>query len=92
MKISKEMALTAVGLFAIIGLSQIVLEMDADARAGGGRSGGFRGSRSFQAPSRPSQPAQPRREATPPPQQAGQMAPQSGGFMRGLGTAVLGGF
>ena len=92
MKISKNMTLMAIGLFAIVGLSQIALEMDADARAGGGRSGGFRGSRSFQAPSRPAQPAQPRRDATPPSQQPGQMAPQSGGFMRGLGTAVLGGF
>ena len=92
MKISTKMTLMVLGLFAIIGISQIALEMDADARAGGGRSGGFRGSRSYQAPSRPAQPAQPRRDATPPPQQAGQMAPQSGGFMRGLGTAVLGGF
>jgi predicted lipid-binding transport protein (Tim44 family) len=92
MKISQKMALMAVGLFAIVGLSQIVLETAADARAGGGRSGGFRGSRSYQAPSRPSQPAQQRRDASPPPQQPGQFAPQSGGFMRGLGTAVLGGF
>jgi predicted lipid-binding transport protein (Tim44 family) len=92
MKISKKMALMAFGLFAVIGISQIALEIDADARAGGGRSGGFRGSRSYQAPSRPSQPAQQRRDATPPPQQPGQFAPQSGGFMRGLGTAVLGGF
>ena len=92
MKISKKMTLMALGLFAIIGLSQIALEIEADARAGGGRSGGSRGSRSFQAPSRQAQPAQQRRDATPPPQQPGQMAPQSGGFMRGLGTAVLGGF
>src|ERR687897_301373 len=92
MKISKKMALMAVGLFAMIGLSQIVLETVADARAGGGRSGGFRGSRSYQAPSRPSQPAQQRRDATPPPQQPGGFGSQSGGFMRGLGTAVLGGF
>ncbi|HEX6440006.1 MAG TPA: Tim44/TimA family putative adaptor protein [Candidatus Binatia bacterium] len=92
MKISKKMTLMAFGLFAVIGLSPIALETYADARAGGGRSGGFRGSRSYQAPSRPAQPAQQRRDATPPPQQPGQFAPQSGGFMRGLGTAVLGGF
>jgi predicted lipid-binding transport protein (Tim44 family) len=92
MKISKKMTLMALGLFAVIGISQIALEMDADARAGGGRSGGFRGSRSYQAPSRPSQPAQQRRDATPPPQQPGGFGSQSGGFMRGLGTAVLGGF
>jgi predicted lipid-binding transport protein (Tim44 family) len=95
MAISKRgMVLTAIGLFAVVGLSQIVLESYAEARAGGGRSGGFRGSRSYQSPSRPSQPGQTqqRREATPPPQQPGPLAPQSGGFMRGLGTAVLGGF
>jgi predicted lipid-binding transport protein (Tim44 family) len=91
MAISKRrIALMAISLFALLGLSQIVLESYADARAGGGRSGGFRGSRSYQAPSRPSQPSQPRREAAPP--QQGPMAPQPGGFMRGLGTAILGGF
>ena len=57
MKISKKMTLMALGLFAAIGITQIALETYADARAGGGRSGGFRGSRSFQAPSRPAQPA-----------------------------------
>ena len=87
----RRIALTAISLFALIGLSQIALESYADARAGGGRSGGFRGSRSYQAPSRPAQPSQPRREATSP-QQPGPMAPQPGGFMRGLGTAILGGF
>ncbi len=83
----------AAGLFAVVGLTQIVLESLADARAGGGRSSGFRGSRSTQAPSRPDQASQPRRDAMP--QQAQQpspMMPQAGGFMRGIGTAVLGGF
>jgi predicted lipid-binding transport protein (Tim44 family) len=90
MVISKRrMVLMAVSLFAFVGLSQIVLESYVDARAGGGRSGGFRGSRSYQSPSRPSQP---RREAAPPPQQPGPLAPQPGGFMRGIGTAILGGF
>ena len=94
MEISKrKIALMAVSLFALVGLSQIVLESYVDARAGGGRSGGFRGSRSYQAPSRPTQPSsQPRREAAPPPQQPSPMAPQSGGFMRSIGTAMLGGF
>jgi predicted lipid-binding transport protein (Tim44 family) len=83
--------LLALSLFAFVGLTQIVLESFADARAGGGRSGGFRGSRSYSAPSKPSQPTQPRREATPA-QQPSPMMPQSGGFMRGLGMAMLGGF
>ena len=83
----------SLGLFALLVLTQIVLETYAEARAGGGRSGGFRGSRSYRAPAGPSQPspAQPRREATPAPQ-PGPMTPAGGGFMRGLGTAVLGGF
>jgi predicted lipid-binding transport protein (Tim44 family) len=93
MAISKlRIVLLAVSVFAVLGLSQIVLESHADARAGGGSSGGFRGSRSYQSPTRPAQPSQPRREATPPPQQPAPLAPQPGGFMRGLGTAILGGF
>ena len=85
----------AVGLFALVALTQVALETLADARAGGGRSGGFRGSRSSQAPSRAANPTSPQRQDAMPAQQARQpnsMMPQSGGFMRGLGTAVLGGF
>jgi predicted lipid-binding transport protein (Tim44 family) len=88
-----RMILMAVAVFAFMGLSQIVLETYVDARAGGGRSGGFRGSRTYQAPSRPSQPgpSQQRREATPPAQQPGPFSPQSGGFMRGLAGGIMGG-
>jgi predicted lipid-binding transport protein (Tim44 family) len=85
----RKMVLMALGLFATIGLSQVVLEAVAEARAGGGRSGGWRGSRSGQAPG---QSMQPRREVMPQAQQTNPFAPQSGGFMRGLGTAILGGF
>jgi len=90
---NRKMILPAIGFLAFVGFSELALETYADARAGGGRSGGFRGSRSFQAPSRSAQPSpsQPRREAAPP-QQPGPMAPQPGGFMRGIGTAILGGF
>jgi len=80
--------------FALLMLSQIALETYVDARAGGGRSGGFRGSRTYRSPSRPSQPgpSQERREATPPPQQPGPISPQPGGFMRGLAGGIMGGF
>src|SRR3990167_7612090 len=81
--------LTVLLLTAWLGL--VALEGYAEARAGGGRSGGSRGSRSYQAPARPSQPAspmQPRREATPSPQQP---SPQPGGFMRGLAGGLVGG-
>jgi len=90
---NRKMILLAIGFLAFVGLSELALQNYAEGRAGGGGSGGSRGSRSFQAPSRPSQPSpsQPRREAAPP-QQPGPMAPQPGGFMRGIGTAILGGF
>jgi predicted lipid-binding transport protein (Tim44 family) len=89
----RKIIVTALCLLFFVALAQVVTENYADARAGGGGSGGFRGSRSFQAPSRPTQPSpsQPSREAAPP-QQPGPMAPQPGGFMRGIGTAILGGF
>src|ERR1043166_5165316 len=79
--------------FAFLTISQIALETYVDARAGGGSSGGFRGSRSYQAPSRPSQPgpSQQRRDAAPPPQQPSPYMPQSGGFMRGLAGGIMGG-
>src|ERR671918_2128032 len=80
---NRTMLLTMLVVFAVIGLSQIALETYVDARAGGGRSGGFRGSRTYQSPSRSSQPSQPRREAAPPSQQPSPVAPQAGGFMRG---------
>ncbi len=82
----------ALGLFATLGSMQVLLETESEARAGGGRSGGFRGSRSDQAPSQFGQPSQQRRDAMPPSQSSPMGGMQSGGFMRGLGTAVLGGF
>lgn len=85
---------TALAIFVFTGLAQVLLETWAEARAGGGRSGGFRGSRTYQAPSRPSQPSpsQASREATPPPQQPGLAGSQPGGFMRGIAGGLLGGF
>lgn len=88
----KTLVLMVLVVFAPIGLSQVVLETESEARAGGGRSGGFRGSRSDQAPSQFGQSTQPRRDTMPPSQSSPMGGMQSGGFMRGLGTAVLGGF
>jgi predicted lipid-binding transport protein (Tim44 family) len=89
---NRKIILTAVMFLAVAGLSQLALESYVEARAGGGRSGGYRGSRTYQSPARPSQPSQPRREASPPPQQPSPLTPQPGGFMRGIGGAILGGF
>jgi predicted lipid-binding transport protein (Tim44 family) len=91
---SRKSIILGLVIFAIIGLAQMMLESYADARAGGGRSGGFRGSRSYSSPARPAQPStptEPRREAMAPAGQAAPMA-QSGGFMRTFGMAMLGGF
>ncbi len=72
----------------------LATEFDAWARAGGGRSFGSRGFRSYSSPSRnysrPSTPAQPRTEA-----QSPLAAPASGmaggGFMRSLAGGLVGG-
>jgi len=76
-------------------LATCVWTMEAWARAGGGRSSGSRGSRSFSAPMNPgSSPSSPSRQATPPsgfqqstPQRSGWM----GGLMGGIGGFLIGG-
>lgn len=86
----------AMGFSLIMILAAALPVLDADARAGGGRSFGGRGSRSYSPPSRPMQreaapsgQASPNRNVSPGvPQQAPQPA---GGFMRGLGGGLLGG-
>jgi predicted lipid-binding transport protein (Tim44 family) len=74
-------------------LAPVLLVSDAWARAGGGTSGGSRGSRSYSSPARPSQsPATPSQPSTPPssfqqPQRSGWGA----GLMGGLAGFALGG-
>ena len=80
-----------------------VLETDAFARVGGGRSSGSRGSRSYSQPrsSSPSQPTQPSQQTSPkpspqaspqtPPPSPAQAPPPQSSFMRGLGGGILGG-
>lgn len=85
-QIVKIFAVMATVLF----LSITVLELNADARAGGSRSMGSRGSRSYSRPSSPSyQPSQPRQQYAPAPgpfqQQAG------GGFIRSMAGGMMGG-
>jgi predicted lipid-binding transport protein (Tim44 family) len=85
-------------LFALLLLCTWSFQLEAWARAGGGRSSGSRGSRSMSAPTpytapRPTTPSPtPTRPytapgaTTPPPQ-----APSSGGFLRSFGGGLLGG-
>ncbi|MDP3182154.1 MAG: Tim44 domain-containing protein [Desulfobaccales bacterium] len=83
-------------IFTLMFLATWALQMDAWARAGGGRSSGSRGSRSAAPPKpyvapttpKPSQPSQtPTRQITPTPAPASQ--PSS--FMRSFGGGLLGG-
>jgi len=77
--------------FSLFFFLTYVLELDAYARAGGGRSSGSRGSRSYSAPKSPSAaPASPSRQVAPAPS-APIMSPQGGGFMRSLAGGLVGG-
>ena len=75
---------------AVLFLSITVMEFNADARAGGGRSMGSRGSRSYSRPASPAyQPSQPRQQVTTAPSPFQQQA--GGGFMRSMAGGIMGG-
>ncbi len=75
---------------AVLFLSISVLELNADARAGGSRSMGSRGSRSYSRPTPTySQPSPPRQQASPAPGAFQQ--PAGGGFMRSMAGGLAGG-
>ncbi|MHB8057465.1 MAG: Tim44 domain-containing protein [Desulfuromonadaceae bacterium] len=71
---------------AVLFVSITVLELNAHARAGGSRSSGSGGSRSYSRPA--SQPSQSRQQAAPAPSQAQQ---PGGGFMRSMAGGIAGG-
>lgn len=73
---------------AVLFLSLTVMELESHARAGGSRSMGSRGSRSYSRPANPSPQFAPSRpkQAAPTPGQ-----PASGGFMRSMAGGIVGG-
>src|SRR5512133_932485 len=80
-------------LVAVMVLSITLLELNAQARVGGSRSIGSRGTRSYSAPaSQPTQAIPPRQQAAPTaaPSPVPQQQP-SGGFMRNMAGGMLGG-
>jgi predicted lipid-binding transport protein (Tim44 family) len=78
--------------FSLFFLLFYVLEIDAFARAGGGRSMGSRGSRSFSAPSSPStSPSRQQFGSTPSRPAQPFQQPQSGGFLRSMAGGLVGG-
>jgi len=75
---------------AVMFLSITVLELNAHARAGGSRSFGSRGTRSYSRQASPSyQPSQSRPQAAPAPGPFQQQ--QGGGFMRSMAGGMMGG-
>jgi predicted lipid-binding transport protein (Tim44 family) len=87
-KMKKKIGKICSVLVAVMFLSITVLEMNAHARAGGSRSMGSRGTRSYSRPaSSPTQAIPPRQQAAP-----GQIPQQQGGgFMRNMAGGMLGG-
>ncbi len=87
------MKISAARFFAMLSImvlmSVTVLELHAEARAGGGRSFGSRGSRSYSSPSRSNpQPAPSRQQAAPVSPQPSQ---PGGGLLRSIGGGIVGG-
>ena len=80
----KSLTLLATVMF----LSMTVLELSAHARAGGSRSMGSRGSRSYSQPSRQPAPNATRQQAAPAPRPFQQ---QGGGFLRSMAGGLVGG-
>jgi len=76
-------------LAAVMFLSITVLELSAHARAGGSRSSGSRGSRSYSRPAAPTSPGPSRQQAAPSPSPFQQ--PQGGSFLRSMAGGIAGG-
>jgi predicted lipid-binding transport protein (Tim44 family) len=74
-------------IVAVLFVNITVMELNAHARAGGSRSFGSGGSRSYSRPTTPS--SQPRQQAATAPNSFQQ--PQSGGFMRNMAGGIAGG-
>lgn len=86
----KYVAKTFAVLAAVLFVSLIVLEQNAQARAGSSNSSGSRGSRSYSKPaSTTSQPySQPRQQVAPP---SNTLQQQGGGFLRSMAGGMMGG-
>lgn len=74
---------------AVMFMSMTVLEITAHARAGGGRSSGSSGSRSYSRQAAPSSQPSPSRQAAPAASPFQQ--PAGGGFMRSMAGGIVGG-
>jgi len=88
----KDIVKIAAIIVTMIFISVTVLELEANARGGGGRSSGSRGTRSFSSPGSPSPRGQQSQQAGPPPSNSAPYQQQpGGGFLRSFGGGLLGG-
>lgn len=78
-------------LAAVMFLSITVLELNAHARAGGSRSSGSRGSRSYSRPASPAYNPGPARQQQAAPSPAPFQQPQGGSFLRSMAGGIAGG-
>ena len=78
-------------LAAVLFLSTAVLELNAHARAGGGRSSGSMGSRSYSRPASPYSQPSPSRPQAAPSTSPYQQPMGGGGFMRSMAGGIMGG-
>ncbi len=89
MKINTLKSLTL--LAAVLFVSVTVLESEAQARVGGGRSIGSSGTRSYSRSASPTQPTAPPRQQSATTPNPGFQQPAAGGFMRSMAGGIVGG-
>lgn len=87
----KQLFMAFATLSAVLFLSITVLELQAHARAGGSRSSGSRGSRSYSQPASPSYRPGPSLQQVVPPSSPFQQQLGGGGFMRNMAGGLVGG-
>jgi hypothetical protein len=91
MQMNTKIAKICTVVMAVLFLSITVLELNAEARAGGSRSSGSSGSRSYSRPASPSPQQSPPRQQYAPQPNTFQQQPASGGFMRSMAGGLAGG-
>ena len=87
----KDIVKIAAIIVTMVFISVTVLELEANARGGGGRSSGSRGSRSFSSLGSPSPRGQQSQQAGQPPSNSAPYQQPGGGFLRSFGGGLLGG-
>ncbi len=91
MNMKNNVAKVVTVMIAVLFMSITVLERNVEARAGGSRSSGSGGSRSYSRPASPSPQSGPSRQQMAPAPGAFQQQPAGGGFLRSMAGGMAGG-